>query len=78
MQKYSLAPFFDFGIQQMLNILIAKLTFLFLQKFFEIYVKLKSEVKPNLLVIVIDYFKKVHLECFERKKRCPKSSMLLF
>ena len=42
----------------MLNILIEKWT----KAFVEGYVMLKLKVKPNLLVVLIDYIKKVHLD----------------
>ena len=50
--------FFNFGVQQMLKISIAKQTK-------ERYVISKTKVKQNLLLVVIDYFKKVHLEQFQ-------------
>ena len=36
-------------------------------------VKSKTKVKQNLFVVVIDYYKKLHLKQFqEKKKECPK------
>ena len=52
--------FFNFGVQQMLNILTANST----KALGEGYVILKIKVKQNLLLVAIDYFKNVHLELF--------------
>ena len=56
MQKHSVAPFFDFGVQQMRSMLTAKWT----KAFVEGYFISKSKVKRDLLVVLINYFKNVH------------------
>ena len=46
--------------------------------FGECYVISKTKVKQNfLVVVVIDYFKKAHLEQFQEKlkKRCPNEQL---
>ena len=66
--------FFDFGVQQMLNILRAKWT----KPFVEGYVISNTKVKQNLLVVVIDYFKSVHFKVWEKKKGVPRINIILF
>ena len=42
--------------------------------FVEGYVKSKSIVKRNISVLVTDYFKKVHLEQFQEKKKSQETT----
>ena len=64
MQK-TVLHIFDFGVQQMPKILTAKWN----KAFGERYVISKTKVKWSLLVVVIDYFKKVHLREFWEKPK---------
>ena len=64
--------FFDFGVQQMLKILIAKWT----KAYGEKYVLSITQVKQNLLTVVYDHFNKVYV--ISNKSRTRLSDFINF